>query len=156
MLWIIATLAFVAGFVIGALVYYLFAGSHHRNGKLTRQLTLVEDEYRDYQQKVADHFTTTAHLLNKLTHTYKDIHEHMANGADSLCHDNDDVKNRLGDALLSSNTVLAGNNKTLRRNHPAPSEQPRDYAPKKAPDEKGTLSEEFNIKHPEKKSSAAL
>ena len=147
-LWFVGSLAFLAGILCGALVFHLLSGSKTRNGKLEGQLEDLQNEFREYQDRVGDHFTTTAHLINKLTDTYKDVHEHMANGADVLCED-EDVRNRLSDSLLGSNALLSGNTSKRRGTRPAPVEQPKDYAPKINSNEKGALSEDFGAKSPE-------
>lgn len=144
-LWFVGSLAFLGGMLGGSLLYHLLAGSRTQKGQLESQLQDLEQEFKEYQDNVADHFTTTAHLINKLTDAYKDVHEHMANGADSLC-DDEEVKNRLSDSLLGSNALLSGKINKRRNERPKPLEQPKDYAPKNAPDEKGTLAEDFGVK----------
>lgn len=143
-LWFVGSLAFLGGMAGGALLYHILAGSRTERGKLETQLNDLEAEFNDYQDKVADHFTTTAHLINKLTDTYKDVHEHMANGADTLC-DSEEVKNRLSDSLISSSAILSGKITKRRTERPKPLEQPLDYAPKSDPEEKGTLAEGFGV-----------
>ena len=144
-LWFVGSLAFLAGILCGALVFHLLSGSKTRNGKLEGQLEELQSEFREYQDRVGDHFTTTAHLINKLTDTYKDVHEHMANGAEDLC-DDEEVRNRLSDTLLSSNALLSGKISKRRNERPKSVEQPKDYAPKNSPDEKGALAEDFGVK----------
>ncbi len=144
-IWLAGSLAFLGGGLCGALLYHLFAGSSSRNGKLAGQLDELQQEFRDYQDKVADHFTTTAHLVNKLTDTYKDVHQHMASGAEVLCQD-EKVRNTLGDALLGSNSLLSGKAFKRRNERATPVEQPKDYAPKHKAEDKGTLSEDFGMK----------
>ena len=129
----------------GAVLYHLLAGSKSERGKLQNQLDDLQHDFKDYQNKVSDHFSTTAHLINKLTDSYRDVHEHMANGADTLCED-ESVKNTLSDALLGSNALLSGKITKRRTERPKPLNQPKDYAPKNAPDETGTLSEDFGVK----------
>ncbi|WP_145912663.1 YhcB family protein [Endozoicomonas montiporae] len=148
-LWFVGSLAFLGGMLAGALLYHLLGGSNSERGKLQNQLDDLQNDFKDYQNKVSDHFGTTAHLINKLTDSYRDVHEHMASGAENLCED-EAVKNRLSDALLSSNALLSGNITKRRTERPKAVEQPKDYAPKNAPDEKGTLSEEFGVKSEEK------
>nr|WP_255471647.1 DUF1043 family protein [Endozoicomonas sp. OPT23] len=136
----------MAGLIGGALLYHLLAGPRSDRGKLEEQLKDLEGEFKDYQDNVSDHFNTTAHLINKLTDSYKDVYEHMATGADSLC-DDDSVKNRLSDTLISSGALLSGEIPKRRTERTKPLEQPRDYAPKTAPDEKGTLAEDFGVEN---------
>ena len=153
-IWFVGSLAFLGGMLAGALLYHLLAGSKSERGKLQSQLDELQHDFKDYQDKVSDHFSTTAHLINKLTDSYRDVHEHMANGAENLC-DDEIVKNRLSDSLLGSNALLSGASKPIKRRteRPAPLQQPKDYAPKAAPDETGTLSEEFSAKTESKPAS---
>lgn len=146
-LWFVGSLAFLAGLLLGALLYHFLSASKSRNGKLEDQLDEMQREFHEYQNRVGDHFTTTAHLINKLTDTYHDVHEHMANGAESLCED-EEVRNRLSDALLGSNAVMSGKITKRRNERTKPLEQPKDYAPKNAPDEKGVLAEDFGVEVP--------
>ncbi len=143
-LWFVGSLAFLAGILCGALVYHLLSGSKSRNGKLENQLDELQQEFKEYQERVGDHFTTSAHLVNKLTDTYRDVHEHLANGAEGLCKD-EEVRNRLGDSLLSSNALLSGKVHKRRNERTPPLEQPKDYAPKSSPDEQGALAEEYGF-----------
>ncbi|WP_448216370.1 YhcB family protein [Endozoicomonas sp. 2B-B] len=144
-LWFLGSLAFLAGMTGGALLYHLLAGPRSDRGKMEAQLIELEADFKQYQDNVADHFNTTAHLINKLTDSYKDVYEHMANGADSLCND-DRVKNKLSDSLISSTALSSGQIPKRHSERAKPLEQPLDYAPKTtAPDEKGTLSEDFMV-----------
>ena len=154
-LWFVGSLAFLGGMLAGALLYHLLAGSRSERGKLQNQLDELQNDFKDYQNKVSDHFGTTAHLINKLTDSYRDVHEHMANGAESLCED-EAVKNRLSDALLSSNALLSGKMTKRRAERSKAIEQPKDYAPKQASDERGTLSEEFGMKPEDKPAAPAV
>ena len=146
-LWFVGSLAFLAGLLLGAFLYHLLSGSKNRNGKLEVQLNEMQQEFKEYQDKVGDHFTTTAHLINKLTDTYRDVHEHMANGAEDLCED-EEIRNRLSDALLGSNALMSGKINKRRNERTKPLEQPKDYAPKNSPDEKGVLAEDFGVEGP--------
>lgn len=145
-LWLVGSLSFLCGGIFGAILYYIFVGSKYRSGKLAEQLDELQSEFIDYKEKVVDHFSSTAHLINKMTETYKDVHDHMASSAESLCQD-DHVKYQMNDALLSSNAVLSGED-LLKRKEPriAEVEQPKDYAPKSKPSDKGTLAEDFGLK----------
>lgn len=139
--WSVAGLAFLLGASCGAFIYHVMYGSKTRSDKLAKDLDLLQKDQKDYEQRVSEHFATSAHLINKLTDTYRDVHEHMTNSADELCKD-EEVRNRLSDSLLGSNALLSGKI-AKRRNERTPSlEQPKDYAPKSSPDEQGALAAE--------------
>lgn len=131
-LWTIGSLAFIAGIIGGALLYRLLKGSSPQQSRLEDQLRQAEEQLKGYQDQVADHFSTTAHLVNKLTESYKDVNEHLASGSQSLC--NDEVtRQRLNDSLLISNTLISNTDDATS------AQPPLDYS-----NSKGTLSEEFS------------
>ncbi len=131
-LWMIGSMAFVGGILAGAILYRLVKGGTPQQNRLEAQLRNMEDQFKDYQDKVSDHFSTTAHLVNKLTESYKDVNEHLAASSQYLC--NDEVtKQRLSDSLLTSNTLLSSAADDI-------AQPPLDYS-----DSKGTLSEEFGV-----------
>ena len=142
LLWTMGGVAFLTGLVMGALMYHFMAGGRS-GGNLRARVIELEAELKDYQNKVSDHFSTSAHLVNRLTESYRDIHEHLATSASELCTD-ELTRHRLNDSLLSTQAI---NSKAI------PTEQPKDYAPKAEADE-GTLSENFRV-HKKDTDSAA-
>ncbi len=150
LLWTVGGVAFLTGLVMGVVLYHLLADGHSEKNSRAR-IAELEAELKNYQNKVADHFSTTAHLVNHLTETYRDVHEHLATSAGELCAD-ELTRSRLNDALLSSQAISRTPPAT-----PALAEQPKDYAPKEG-DTEGTLSENFSIndkrKEPDKDASA--
>ena len=132
-LWFVGSLAFLAGILCGALVYHLLSGSRFRSSRLESQLDEVQQGFKEYQERVGDHFNTSAHLINKLTDAYRDFHQHLANGAEDLCK-GEEVCNQLGDSMLSSNALLSGKIHKRRNERTPPLEQPKDYVPKSSPD----------------------
>ena len=152
--WSVASLAFLFGALCGALIYHVASGSKSRNDKLASDLDQLRQEHKDYQQRVGEHFAASAHLINKLTDTYRDVHEHLANSADDLCRD-EEVRNRLSDSLLGSNALLSGKISKRRNERTPPLEQPKDYAPKSSPDEQGALAaEEYDLSGPASETDA--
>jgi len=143
--WSVASLAFLLGALCGAFLYHVMSGAKSRSDKLASNLDQLQQEQKEYQQRVSEHFATSAHLINKLTDTYRDVHEHLANSADELCKD-EEVRNRLSDSLLGSNALLSGKVSKRRNERTPPLEQPKDYAPKSSPDEQGALAaEEYDL-----------
>ncbi|MCK5894243.1 MAG: YhcB family protein [Endozoicomonadaceae bacterium] len=130
--WMIGGLAFFTGLVTGIIVNHLMSGSHARNNRIQKQLNTAKTELNDYREKVADHFSTTAHLVNRMTKSYRDVHEHMATSANELCTDELTCQH-LNDALLSINSLPSdSSNKKVSQTDVEP---PKDYAPKRDPEE---------------------
>lgn len=101
-----------------------------------RKLDQVLQDKKAYEDEVVEHFTDTAKLLNNLTERYRDVHNHLAQGAGSLCQGRGPVAlERLEEARNSSEIPA-----DMADIHP-----PLDYAPKSSPNEKGMLNEEFGI-----------
>ena len=98
LLWLVGSLAFLGGGLCGAILYHIFVrGLNTAAVKLAEQLDELQREFMDYKEKVADHFTLySPPVINKMTETYKDVHEHMASGAESLCQD-EQIKSQMGD-----------------------------------------------------------
>ena len=101
-----------------------------------RRLDQLLQDKQAYEDEVVEHFTDTAKLLNQLTEQYRDVHNHLAKGADRLCHGRGPVAlGQLGDPADSSEIPP----------QLADVRPPLDYAPKTSPDAKGMLAEEFGI-----------
>ncbi|WP_075998584.1 YhcB family protein [Pseudohalioglobus lutimaris] len=110
------------------------AGQKHR--EVERKLDQVLQDKKAYEDEVVEHFSDTARLLNTLTDSYRDVHNHLARGAENLCQGN--------------GPVAIGEDPTRRDPAEIPDnlaniQPPLDYAPKTSPDEKGMLNEEFGI-----------
>ncbi|QIB66598.1 YhcB family protein [Kineobactrum salinum] len=100
------------------------------------KLDQVTQAKRAYEEEVVEHFSQTARLLNNLTDSYRDVHNHLASGAETLCQERGPVslgrlESRGDDAEIPP--------------HLAHIQPPLDYAPKTSPEEKGMLNEEFGI-----------
>ena len=89
----------------------------------------------DYEAEVAEHFATTAQLLNRLTEDYRAVYGYLAEGARELC--DGDVDIALPGNMANDDAELpAASGDTM---------QPLDYAPRRSPDEQGQLSEAFGL-----------
>ncbi len=101
-----------------------------------RKLDQLLQDKQAYEDEVVEHFTDTAKLLNQLTERYRDVHNHLARGADRLCHGRGPVAlGRLGET--GDNSEIPPQLADVR--------PPLDYAPRTSPDAKGMLAEEFGI-----------
>ena len=126
---------------VGAVIGYIIAAGAAPSGSgrrtLENRLKSTEQQLEDYKTEVTHHFERTAELVNNLTESYKDVHEHLAKGAGTLADPN------LGKQFLSNA------DKAWLPNDEQPSdlidentniEPPKDWAPGK-----GTLREDFGL-----------
>jgi len=133
---IVGAALFILGGCLGALIGRRGAPAAQRLREAELKLDQVLQDKKAYEDGVVEHFTDTAKLLNNLTEQYRDVHNHLAKGADSLCQGRGPVSlERLGDAREVSEIPA----------HMADVRPPLDYAPKTSPGEKGMLNEEFGI-----------
>ncbi|MBQ0756334.1 MAG: YhcB family protein [Amphritea sp.] len=151
--WIIGIVALAAGALIG----YLMGRSGDNSGqqKLVDQLNEAQQELSVYKEEVNGHFEKTASLVNNLTESYREVHQHLAQGSESLCKgehspaqlDNDTQPKiaELTDSEQEEQIPTVTDEVTAEPEEPEIIEPPRDYAPK-SPDQEGTLSEKFGLK----------
>jgi uncharacterized membrane-anchored protein YhcB (DUF1043 family) len=81
--WFIA-LTFCAGAAVGALISVQICRGKEST-RLKKELETLKEEYARYKENVGRHFVQTSTLVNNLTQSYKDVHQHLSNGAQSLC-----------------------------------------------------------------------
>jgi len=128
----------LGGLLIGGILAFFWGRSSSDGSQqareLERKLDQVTREKKAYEERVTEHFMETANRLNSLTENYRSIHEHLADGARTLCGDSIEVKvDRLsGDTGAMEDKLID-------------IEPPRDYAPKNSPGEPGMLNERFGI-----------
>jgi uncharacterized membrane-anchored protein YhcB (DUF1043 family) len=82
--WQISIISLVAGAMIGALAYRLFAPSVQKAGKIKSELDVAREELNSYKTSVNQHFNTTSELVNDLTQNYVKVYQHLAEGAQNL------------------------------------------------------------------------
>ncbi|MHA7817708.1 MAG: Z-ring associated ZapG family protein [Pseudohaliea sp.] len=125
--------------IVGGLLGMLFgrkstAGSQQAR-ELEKRIDQLTRDKQAYENRVTEHFVETADRLNALTDMYRGIHEHLAEGASTLCVGKNDVSvKRLGGTGDDSEVPQDAMN----------IEPPRDYAPKNE-GETGMLNESFGI-----------
>jgi uncharacterized membrane-anchored protein YhcB (DUF1043 family) len=126
----------IACFVLGGVAGLFFAKSNNTQNNVNQEMEehLAESQQRlkDYQSEVTAHFTKTAELVRELNQSYRDIHTHLAHGAHNLT----DINAQQAFSLLESNSD---------DENFANIQQPLDYSPKKSPNEKGMLEEDFGL-----------
>ncbi|MFC6669475.1 YhcB family protein [Marinobacterium aestuariivivens] len=160
-IWIIGIVALA----IGGLIGYLLGRSGSDAGErqtLQRQLDEAREELGGYKQEVTEHFEKTAELVNQLTQSYRDVHQHLAQGAQTLGA-SEAARLALKDVMqprLEETEEESPREAAEGRDEAAPipvitdvveneeaekmPEPPRDYATKAA-DEEGTLSERYGL-----------
>jgi len=83
-IWQIGVIALVAGVLIGALAYRLFAPSVKQAGQVKSELDQAKEELESYRESVNSHFNKTSELVNNLTQDYVKVYQHLAEGAQTL------------------------------------------------------------------------
>jgi uncharacterized membrane-anchored protein YhcB (DUF1043 family) len=132
----VAAAALVFGCLVGIFLTRTLSSQEQKARDLESKLKYSEDKLTQYQQEVTQHFAQTANLVNNLTQSYKDVHDHLA--SDALKFANVDISRQL---LKSSeaNDILSAPDIDENEVH-----IPKDWAPK-SPGVKGTLSENFGL-----------
>ena len=145
----IAIIAFLSGAILGALIYKLVKNEGSRSKRVEQQMDELQQKHTHYQAQVSEHFVQTAHLINRLNEDYREIHNHLAQGATELCNE-DNVNNllNLSDDTIEKSTL--DHSEDISEVEELYAEPPRDYAPKSNNDQ-GTPSEEFGLKDKEAK-----
>nr|WP_276583354.1 DUF1043 family protein [Pseudomonas sp. RIT-PI-S] len=138
MVWLLPTLALVVGVVAGFLIARLMPNAVP--GGTQRQLDDLQKKFDNYQHEVVTHFNSTAILVKKLTQSYQEVQEHLAEGANHLALD-ELTRQRLLAALHPD----ASQPPRDRLTPPRDQEVPKDYAPK-SPDGPGMLDEQYGLK----------
>jgi hypothetical protein len=127
----------LVGGAVGLLLGRRLSADGQRLRDTERKLDQMTQDKRAYENEVVEHFTQTARLLNTLTDSYRNVHNHLAAGAETLCQDKGPVSlERLQGGAEDDAEIPA---------HLAHIQPPLDYAPKTSPGEKGMLNEEFGI-----------
>jgi len=111
-----------------------------RQTQLSEQLQQAHTEMAEYKEQVNLHFADTAAAVNQLTDSYRNVHEQLARGAQSLCDD--------PDTASSIDTIAAPQDNSIEhQTEPKVSVRPpMDYAPSSSNTEHGTLDERFGLK----------
>jgi len=137
---LIGLLCLAIGLVIGFVMARTLHPKERERKDLEEKLQQSQDQIKDYQQEVTEHFMKTSELVNNLSHSYRDVHEHLATGAMRLT--NTEISQQMIDAGFGRRE----NQHIIANETPEP---PKDYAPK-VPG--GILSEEYGLKDDAKNS----
>jgi uncharacterized membrane-anchored protein YhcB (DUF1043 family) len=124
------------GLGLGMLLGRRTSPESQKSREVERQLDQVLQDKKAYEDEVVEHFTDTAKLLNSLTDSYREVHNHLASGAAQLCQ---------GQGPVVMGTLENSRDSTEIPAQLADIQPPLDYAPKTSPDEKGMLNESFGL-----------
>ena len=136
LLWAAGAALTVLGLLIGWLIGRRTGTAAQKYRQVERKLDQVLQDKKAYEDDVVEHFTETATLLNTLTGSYRDVHNHLSKGAGDLCQ---------GNGPVSLGHLQDGRDPEEIPAQLADIQPPLDYAPKNSPDEKGMLNEEFGF-----------
>ena len=143
-IWLFAGTFGAIGVAAGAFGFWIFFGRNMGSGAGPRkELRELTEKFEIQQQQVNEHFVTTADLVNKLTLTYKEVYDHLAQGAESLC--DLDAATQVLEARQNVAKLIAADD--ARGINEEATEPAKDYAPDKA----GTLSEEYGFTNDNRK-----
>jgi uncharacterized membrane-anchored protein YhcB (DUF1043 family) len=126
----------VVGLGLGVLIGRRTSPAAVKQREAERKLDQLLQDKQAYEDEVVEHFSETAKLLNGLTERYRDVHNHLARGADRLCQ---------GRGPVAMGQLAASADESEIPAELADVRPPLDYAPKASPDAKGMLAEEFGI-----------
>jgi hypothetical protein len=70
----------IIGGIVSALAIRRFGGQSN----LEKRLHEAEQQFKNYQADVTEHFEETSRRVNALTRNYKDVHEYLASSAMKL------------------------------------------------------------------------
>lgn len=145
---VVAIGAAAIGLFIGLALGRNNASSSKQAKELETQLEASQKALEEYKEEVQQHFSDTAEAFKQASESYAALHQRVATGAQSLCTDIPDQ------TRLSFDTESPMATDTSAQEE-LPLEPPRDYAPKKKPDEKGVLNEDFGLSKNDSANDAA-
>lgn len=147
MSWIVGIASFLVGSAAGALLFRHFRSDEARVKELELRLQALSEEHENYKSNVHSHFNSSAKLLNEMTESYRNVYQHMANGAQTLCPDYISSQLSLSSeakALLNTEGLTGMDSKNSHAN----AVPPLDYAARPSAEKKGSLAEDYGFEKP--------
>lgn len=114
----VAVGAAVLGVIIGYLASKKMGASLKAQALLQQQIEALQNQQQNYRSEVSDHFAETAQLFNQLTNSYRNVHNHLAEGAQKLAGESDTntlaaLSDESRSALTAENDITLHNNDTI-------------------------------------------
>jgi len=75
----------LCGAAAGALVAFFLLPSPRQVRRLQEEIDALRAEHERYKGQVTSHFHKTAELVGVMTQSYKNVYDHLAQGAQTLC-----------------------------------------------------------------------
>ena len=111
----VAVGAAVVGVIIGYLASKKMGASLKAQALLQQQIEELQKQQQNYRSEVSDHFVETAQLFNQLTNSYRDVHNHLAEGAQKLA--GESATNTLAALSDASRSILTAENDITPHNN---------------------------------------
>jgi uncharacterized membrane-anchored protein YhcB (DUF1043 family) len=89
--WMFGILVFAIGLLLGCMATYLALARYGRTREMQEELDQLKDRFSDYRDQVTRHFMRTSELVQEMTQSYRAVYEHLANGAQHLCSDENSI-----------------------------------------------------------------
>jgi uncharacterized membrane-anchored protein YhcB (DUF1043 family) len=134
---ILAIFCLLLGAAAGIVLYLRFSPELQKSRDLEKHLFEAQDELKNYQLEVTQHFSETAQLLKQMAESYRDVHNHLARGAEMLCKDGQGRK--ILARLPELDSIIDADSE------PTYAAPPLDYAPKTTPYDRSTLNEDYGL-----------
>lgn len=142
MSWVVFALIFIAGLIVGGLLFRVFSPKNLQANKVKHQLTAKELELSQVKEDVNQHFLRTAEGLAALSKQLNELQDQLTTDAQTLAIETEVTeKLRLVDKVKASKTKTAATKKEANQElNPEDYMPPRDYS---ATSKGGTLAENF-------------
>ena len=113
---LVAIFTLILGVVCGLLFGRATNAPFKEAQELKDSLAEVQSEFDAYKTEVTQHFTKTAELVNSMTDNYRNVHTHLASGAQALCSGALQLESMNGKEALEAKAEAV--------KEPAPAEEP--------------------------------
>ncbi|MDH4041615.1 MAG: YhcB family protein [Gammaproteobacteria bacterium] len=137
-LLLVGTVALLIGAFLGWALSKLLDREHRSERAAEKQLEQATANLKSYRREVSNHYVKTAQLVDELTESYRQLHNHLAHGSTTLL----DIRGRPLMKTIPSREQIEAISQPAT---PLIVSPPLDYAPKTTPREKGMLDESFGL-----------
>lgn len=151
---LVSVIMFLVGTILGAGGCLLIVRQTRSESSIEKQLRELQEEFTAYRENVNQHFNQTAKLVNDLTNNYISVQKHLEDAAESFAQppksfelnpeESEKLESDREEFLSLETQPVVDAAEDAQFDSDSPTEPPKDYAPK-APDDKGTLAEDFGL-----------